>query len=299
MRAKFIESYIGNDYNKKKEIQKQFLLDSFLKDSEIGLRLINDELSVSINSSKNLLHHPRTLYFYGEIPNVIKKMKPTRSLKILTDRQVRDAHLLDFVIEEILTDIQVQEYYSRKYGAHYITNRPIDFELLSIVNNDTVQIKSKNVTKNISHEIPFIKNVPIKNLIELRKKEGEAFQVYRNTIKNLTSDISEYAIDKQIYFDIIKPELDKIDLTIKNSKKIIWQETYSDFLIHSGYVAVGLTTGLLVPNIGQITAAIGGLNFFNKVGKNIQKLISDSENLRNENFYFLWKVKEKAKRIKY
>lgn len=296
--SKFVESYLGSDYNKKKESQKQFLLDSFLKNSKIGLSLVNDELSASINSSNDLLHHPRTIYFYGEIPDVIKKMKPTNSLKILTDKQVRDTQILDFVIEEILQDIQIQEFYSRKYGAHYITNRPIDFELLSIVNNETVQIQSKNVTKNISHEIPFIKNVPIKNLIELRKKEGEAFQVYRNTIKNLTSDISEFATDKQIYFDIIKPELDKIDLTIKNSKKVIWQETYSDFLIHSGFVAVGLTTGLLIPNIGQITATIGGLNFFNKVGKNIQKMISESENLRNENFYFLWKVKEKAKRIK-
>jgi hypothetical protein len=99
---------------------------------------------------------------------------------------------------------------------------------------------------------------------------------------------------KQIYQDEIRPELNKINLTLKNNKKVLWGNIKSNVFLASTYISTSLFTGILPTNIGKIVASVGGFGFAKNIGQDVLKLIKKPE-VRNNELYFLWKIKQDNK----
>ncbi len=96
---------------------------------------------------------------------------------------------------------------------------------------------------------------------------------------------------RKAFNDTVRPELNNIELTIKNSRKLLWGSLAKDLIFGTGFITVGLFSGLLPPNIGEIVAALGGFNFVSGSLDKISKLVQEPSEIRNNKYYFLWKVK--------
>lgn len=128
--------------------------------------------------------------------------------------------------------------------------------------------------------------------------EGESFSVYRDSLTFALQSITESDVGKvqQAFDDLVRPELNNIELAIKNSRKLLWGSLAHDIAFSAGFVAVGLFSGLLPANIGEIVATLGGFKFVSGSLEKASKLIQEPPEVRNSKYYFLWKVQKKAGR---
>lgn len=246
--------------------------------------------SLKVNNLDGIVDHP-VIYLFDEIPELIQeKYKPGGSIQ-LTPHEIKTSGAHFLLSKRILTDFAYQDYYSQLNKTNILTNREIDFDLQNLGNGHSAELRP--LFKKLSHEIPFISDSNINKLIKLRKNEGEAFKTYQDafssalkTVKTLSGNEVE-----ELYLDTIRPELNKIQLTIMNSKRLLWGDIKRDVVIGSSFVAAGLSAGFVPDNIGQIVSAVGGIKYAGQLAKNIQGLITEPQTIKENPYYFLWKVK--------
>jgi hypothetical protein len=237
------------------------------------------------------------IYTFRKLPKIVKdKFRKGKSSKLTAD-EIKKSKVYQIITQSVLNDLDYQDYYSKLYDASVLTNRSIDFDLI----NSTNLISNSQIKFDLNHELPFMQNVPLKKLIELRKKEGEAFEVYRNSVTKAIKETekqrgTQQPKKKEIYNDLIRPEINKIDLTIKNSKKLIFGNIKQDLILGTSFVGIALASGFLPNNIGQVVSAIGGIKFADQFASNVRKLLTTPQEIRNNPYYFLWKVKRLAEK---
>jgi len=158
-------------------------------------------------------------------------------------------------------------------------------------------LKKAEILENMNHIVPFVGDASIESLLKFRKNEGEAFQVYRDKLNKIIKlDSLSIQDAKEIYSDELKPELNKMNLTLKNNKKVLWGNVKTNIVLATTYVSASLFTGVLPSNIDKIVASVGGIGFAKTISKDIIQMINKPE-LRENEFYFLWKIQNR-KRIK-
>src|SRR5439155_21931290 len=133
-------------------------------------------------------------------------------------------------------------------------------------------------------------------LVALRQKDGAAFQVYRDSVSRVLRELTSRDAKKarQAFQDVVLPHLSDIDLALSNAKKVARRKIATNVAIGTGLVAVGLTTGLLPPNVGQIIASLGGLQAGANALQGMIELLAEPEAVRQNKYYFLWKARRHA-----
>lgn len=256
------------------------------------IRNIGPEELVDHSEMYTMLDHlPPSLHKFDNLLNT------NESVTIeLQEKDIVQSDILDMRISPIVNDMMIQNWYSQLYGgANYLTNRKVDLDIISAINEPSVNIFSEAIIDSFHHSVPFIQNTQISKLIKLRLSEGEAFNVYRDALSSaLKSSLlaKEPRYLKEAFDDIVRPELNKIDLTIKNSRKILWDSLTRDVVYGTGFITIGLYSGLLPPEMGNMMAALGGFKFVYGLLEKSSKLLQESDDIRNNKFYFLWKVRE-------
>lgn len=281
---------ITKAYEKKIEKAESFLLSSMFKEYTFVLRLDEEKVPyIAIDGPSDLFEHPSAIYFYEEKNQLLKKIgKKQRALK---KEEIIDLGLKDMLVDPIIDDLLTQNYYSNLNNSSYLTNRDIDSKLILENQNKNVSAFNKNLTQSLSHNIPFVSNIDLKKLINLRKKEGEAFQVYRTSFTSFLLSMKDTNYNlKEAFNDEIQPEINKMNQTIKTSKKLIMSDIAKDVIVGSTFVSVGLFANFLPPNIGQIVAGVGGAGYLGKFGDNIKKLRTVETDIRNNKYFFIWKL---------
>lgn len=294
--TRFQENYLQPfDWNLK--TIEPLITEYLIKNIDFHLHWDYDNIGVEISGNNDLLNHPMVVNFLKHVPeNLESKAKKGKRIK-LGDSEIKDSEVTYFLLNEIERNLSIQDFYSTYYSCHVLTDREFDIKLLKLINKDIYEQNARQgeIIKNLNHLVPFIDEVPIKKLIKLRKKEGESFQVYRDKINSLSkSNLLTIQDSKQIYQDEIRPELNKINLTLKNNKKVLWGNIKSNVFLASTYISTSLFTGILPTNIDKIVASVGGFGFAKNIGQDVLKLIKKPE-VRNNELYFLWKIKQDNK----
>lgn len=222
----------------------------------------------------------------------VSKHEKTGKNLLFSKRKVKESGLLDSDINPIISDIVLQNFYSELYHTQYITDHELDLELIGAANATDVNILSNSLIKGFAHSIPYLSDIEVSQLLKLRDVEGEAFNVYRDSFTQAIKSVSGPNAQKvkQAFDDIVRPELNNIELAIKNSRKLLWGSLTQDIIFGTGFITVGLFSGLLPPNIGEIVAALGGFNFVAGSLDKINKLTQEPSEIRNNKYYFLWKA---------
>ncbi|GAF77403.1 unnamed protein product, partial [marine sediment metagenome] len=206
--------------------------------------------------------------------------------------RARKSGLVERVFHRISDDILNQHVACTVHGTKYLTHRPADRAFLGAINdNENFAAWNEVLAQHLQYEMPILSGVPLEDLIELRKKDYHAFLVYRDTLKSVIRDhvARRPAITgkeaTEIYGDVVRPALNKMNQKLAAAKEKMSNRLHRDVLIASGLVALGLTTALVAPEVTALAAAAVG-------AKNILERRHASEELKSDNFYFLWKVAE-------
>jgi len=294
--SRFQETYLKPfDYNL--QTIEPLINDYLISNVDFHLHWDYDNIGVEISGNNDLLNHPMLINFLKYVPENLKMMAKKGERKKLSSTDIKKSGITYHLLNEIERNLSIQDFYSTYYSCHVLTDREFDIKLLKLINKDIYEQNARQgeIVKNLNHIVPFINDVPIEKLIKLRNKEGESFQVYRDKINSLVkSDLLTVQDSKQIYQDEIRPELNKINLTLKNNKKHLWGNIKSNVFLASTYISTSLFTGILPTNIDKVVASVGGFGFAKNIGQDVLNLIKKPE-VRNNELYFLWKIKNENK----
>src|SRR5207247_7211671 len=133
--------------------------------------------SFAVDDPTSLLEHPMYGFLIESGPG---KAGRAELRKDSTPDEATKTMILSSIIAPILTDIVHQQVLGAGSQARYLTDRDVDFLALKRATLPELQELSQAVTEGLSHAIPTLEDVSLKDLLRLRREEGEAFVVYRD-----------------------------------------------------------------------------------------------------------------------
>ncbi len=282
---------ITREYEERINDAEKLLNDKFLQDFEFSLDTnYEGNTYIVIEGPHEIMEHPAGLHFFGEGLVDLKRKLGRKTKGVLTKRQATKLGLINMFVEPIIDDLLTQNYYSNFYNSSYLTDRELDSKL--ILNKNKKELNDK-LSSSLSHNIPYLPSIDLNRIIELRKNEGEAFQVYRHSLTTFLSNTKDNNDNlKDAFRDEIEPEIQKMNQVIKSSKKMIKSDLIKDFVVGTTFVSIGLFSHFLPDNISQVVTGLGGINYLSKFGDNAKELVNIESEIRNNKYFFVWKLRQ-------
>lgn len=229
-------------------------------------------------------------------PNIFGNQKTPRKL---TKAEVKRIGVLDSEIHGIISDVQRQCTDPNLRRLSYLTERAIDFELLTLANGGTLKETRVRAATPFFHDVPILNDIPLDRLIRLRVAEQPAFEMYRDSVAAslTTSKGTPIGQQREIYRDVIRPELTKLENSIRRSKKLLLRSAVQDLVLAAGSVAIGLFGNFMPPDIRAGLSSLGGVHYTARLAQSMAKLLGEPKEAIDNRYYFLWKVKKKPRRL--
>lgn len=276
------------------KVWDSIISDEFLNNIKFFLDNENDPSLLLVGPDEYGFHGEMYIKFRYYVPEAFKPYIRRGEIVELPRDAVIKERIVDFLVAPILDDLVLQNIIGSETDITFLTHRDIDIQVLNAFHSKEEFEISNNMYKGLSHLLPLVENVSLENIIKLREAEGEAFQVYRDALTEVVSDLEfkDEKSFKKAYKEIIKPELNKIELILKNNKKGLLGSIATDLIYGATFATIGISSGLLPSTLEKILGALGGA----KLIHNIYQHISPLQSVRNERFYFLWKMQKYDKK---
>lgn len=249
-----------------------------------------------ISGPENLIEHgKRYFYLYQPFPKFVNSFMKRKLPYKVPKREIIDKGILSFIISPFLRDLSDQEWHSTFYGTSYLSDNAVQMRLASRINSEEYAANSSVFERCMSHYLPAVYGRSIQEILELREQEGEAFAVYRDRLSSLIR--KEKAWEEkdlsQVFRDEVLPEINLIEKKIRDWKSKTRESLKEKLIFGSGAITVGLYSGVLPPDIGQIVAALGGGSAVIGALIDYNKTLKEKDEARASDFYFLWQAKQK------
>jgi hypothetical protein len=276
-----------------------------LKDGK--LERLRAELQLAFSQNISATYNPVDRFIHVQGPATLlehpffRPLDPNRSIDLTGERDASRReivggetlrNIVDDLTHSVLDDSVQHSVVSAWYGIHYLTNRSIDFTVLQAANSPDQQSFTRAVAEGFTHALPTLEVVNLDQLLKLRRAEGESFRVYRDALSRVLRDLrpaDEHHI-RQAFEDVIRPELNKIDLVVRNERHRIARSLKTNVILGAGVVSVGLSAGLFAPDAGKLLAELGGFGFALGALNKLNQLFEEPALIRENNFYFLWRA---------
>jgi hypothetical protein len=172
---------------------------------------------------------------------------------------------------------------------------------MDLVSNQRARTFNSAAVNALSHPLAFVDNVPLKRLLKLRASEGEAFNVYRDSVRQVLNNAQGKSSRelREAFEDQIRPELNKIELTIKNTRRLTALSTLTDVTVLFAAISIAAFSGLLpvglIPrDILNVGAMLGGWQGVRGLASKLSTLRSVPKEAAENRFVFLWRIQRKA-----
>lgn len=172
---------------------------------------------------------------------------------------------------------------SMNLKAQYSTTSIFVDMILKSQFNIQSDIKSHVSNLMLNFDLNFFENIDIKDLMAIRKNDGEEFEVFRRELEKQLRDIKNEKDISIIQSKIqdVKHELDEVQIASINSKiKKIRRKSSIDFIIGTAGLGASFVTGGL-STFATLIALFNGYKTYNDYQDEVKENPS----------YFLWKVK--------
>jgi hypothetical protein len=133
-------------------------------------------------------------------------------------------------------------------------------------------------------------------VLKLREAEQEAFIRFRQALNKALDESMltkrQFSSDdaRQVYQDIIRPELSNLNSKIKEGRKSLLRDTTIEVVAWSAAIGFGLYTGIIPAALAPAASALGLTKIVADLGKGFLKKIRPELEIKNASMYFLWKV---------
>jgi|SRR5690554_466837 len=283
----YSELFLKFDYIKKA------IEETIINTTDYSVVQLFENIHIEASSSPELWGHETTC-FDLENPKMFEKYLQNTDRYKLKKSEVKNLNLVSYQAEEILLDLIQQNANVTTNKNNYIFTNNYYPQIVSKINNYNPNFISPNeIVEGLAHVVPTIENTSIHNLISLREKDFESFLVYRDSIKRLISQTIEkndFSNLSSAINDIVQPEINKMNLTVKNSKKLLSYKSSKELLISGGMISLGLFSGILPHDFGTVFGAIGGCKFVQTLLSQMIDINNPQYNISDQDYYFIWKM---------
>ncbi len=174
---------------------------------------------------------------------------------------------------------------STQLKAQYITTSSFVDTILKNQFNLKPDMKSNVTNLMLNFDLNFFEDIDIKELMAIRKDDGEEFEVFRRELEKQLRDIKNEKDSSIIQSKIqdVKHELEEVQLASINSKiKKIKRKSSIDFVIGTAGLGASFATGGL-STFATLISLFNGYKTYNEYQDDVKENPS----------YFLWKIKNK------
>ena len=205
---------------------------------------------------------------------------------------------LRHLIQPALSDVYLHHIHSRHSRFNYLTDHELDLTVIRAVGGPAIEPIQQAIARGLAHSLPVLTNIDVPSLLRLRESEGEAFAVYRNRLSEVlrTVDLSSASAIQDAFASHIQPELDRMDLAAANARKLVKRSAANQVGVASAAVSIGLLVGTVEPAIGAVIAALGGAQGLGSLAQRTLDLLQEPPVVRDNSFYFLWKLRRQNRR---
>jgi hypothetical protein len=212
----------------------------------------------------------------------------------LSENEISRFGLRDHQIDLCVDDILEYDFYPSLNASTYLTNRQFDVDLIEAAkaNNEDALM-----THHIPafHEVPFLQDILIEDVIKLRQKEESSFKAYRNVVAKIVNSRDATEAAKYAKVELI-PALDNISNIITQNQKHYRALTGKKITKRTIVAAAGIgAANLLNIPIQASISALGVAGLFS-----VQDILDDLKagkdipiDAKVDPYYFLWGIKQK------
>ena len=225
-----------------------------------------------------------------------KGVKIPLTKKMVSEMQL-DLQLTDRVFQNVVFELVA----SQCLNTSYVTERDLEIEFLNTITTDeSVLARNHAIRKHLTCIVPFINDISTADVLKLRTNEHEAFIRFRQALnkavdESLSSgqDFTE-ATARQVYQDVIRPELTSLDGKIRTARKTLLRDTAIKVGAWSAAIAIGLYTGVVPEQLALAAKALGLTKVMADLGESVLKKLRPESEIKGAEMYFLWKVRQSA-----
>lgn len=187
-------------------------------------------------------------------------------------------------------------------NTSFLTENDLHISLLNSL-HEFPEIREKNniALKHLTSLVPFVEDVALGDMVKLRQREEEAFVVYRQALDSAIGDFAASVkrfTEKdalELYNDVIAPSIATLDRKVNQAKRDLISKPLRSITGVVGAISFGILTGLVPQDMSNIAKAIGLLKIGADMIEHTMALGDKEDSVKKDQFYFLWKVKNKAK----
>lgn len=269
------------------------LFSNYINDIKVTFHHDYDDPWIRVQGPEELIEHG-SLYLNGDLPESLINKYSERKNNAISKSDIQKYNLLRSFLYRILEDLFEQNVHVRLYKTRYLSDRKTDIQSAASANASETAFAASAVLEGLNHSIPNIANISISKLVELRQKEGEAFEIYRDSVYQSLKQAQNLSVGdaSQLIDDTVRPAIHTIEAKVKNSRKLLVGSLKRDLLISSAFIGIGLFTGFLSADVGTLIGALGGLNFARSTVEAIHNTRATPEPVLDNPYYFLYKVKK-------
>lgn len=299
----------GKDADKRYKATRRRLVRLFRKNTLLEFRRDSEKSYVFLcHLPDELSEHRMTiipLYFRGKLfKNIItQEMKNIAVGDIIkVPKYICDKIKLDKMLAgEIFHDIFYHLSVSEVIGNSFLTARQLDIDFLDELSDNPEFVHRNAISVNhLQTVVPFAGDIPVSKLLTLRKRENASFIEFRKAIGEAISQLQNEKNKitslkaKELYSDIILPELARLDNKIKGAKIDLIRNSLSTAAVTTAAIGFGIYSGMIQPEILCAAKALGLTKVCYDTAKSILNLADIKKAIRPEKYYFLWKVSKLA-----
>jgi hypothetical protein len=215
-----------------------------------------------------------------------------KTLRTITSAEAKKMGIVDRYADGILFDVFHQNLFAARYGAGYLTSRPIDLTLINHISPTGSKAANKSLTRSLSHDVPIGIDMQLPEVLRLRDAERGHFLRYRDAVSQAIAEARTTSAKdtKAVFFDLVAPELNRLNVVVSEARKASKNNLIKDMLAPSAFLGIGMFSGLVSPTIAAVASAVGGLHFIDKLAGHAKDLLTDPKEATQDKMYWLWKV---------
>jgi hypothetical protein len=300
----FVREILHHDTDKRLASAIERLADRYAKELTYTLYRDKDGLiNLVMEGPDDLLEHsylaiitsdqpPR---YYKHLRKQLNQGLEVRLPRKVVEQMGLDLNMTNYVFQNIVFELAVAKF----LNTSYVTERPIDIAMLNdITTENRIQQRSRIIRDNLMCLVPFINNISAIDVLKLREAEQEAFIRFRQSLnkalnESLTSNREFGANEaRQVYQDIIRPELSNLDGKMKHGYKNLFRDTAFEVFGWSAAIGIGLYTGIVPDALAPAAKALGFTKVLAELFKGILNKSHPESEIKDADMYFLWKVQQ-------
>ena len=262
-------------------------------------------VGLNIQGSDELVEHGFAHQDWGRItklakdhPRLATRLKSSQAVPL--SRAQRKKFKVDAdLAHNLFNDIGFEMAMSQCLKTSIVTSRQVHVEILNdFVKDFELNRRNTLIQEHLTCIVPFLNDVPTRDLLMLRKGEADAFVSFRQAFAKAVDEHIKAKpgyLSKQdaaaVFKEVIEPELARLNRKVTSATKSVFRRSGAGMLGWAAAISVGFYFGFIESSLLAAAKAFG----LTKIAADLVGT-SAQDTIRNESMYFLWKVRHRARR---